>query len=234
MLCMSEIGNSLKNWRIGQKLSTRKLAKMVGTTRQSIENLEKGDVKRPDYIVELARVMGCTVEDLSRGRVRPQRPPMGGAHSLPSVNEPEGRYNAELIPQRLTIVPLIKLAPLDHTLPFLDSLRPEHVARSLTTAADVGRSGFAVMLQNDSMANPGSGPSFPAGTVVIARADLPPTPGRIVVVQVPGSAELIVKRLAIDGGRTLLEPLNPRYPMLDMPLGARIVGVAVKAEIDMP
>lgn len=235
---MSNIGSALRKWREDQGYSTRQLARMVGTTRQSIENLESGKVKRPDYVVALARVIGADVTALAAGRVVLTRapggiPPKGESAAYQQVTESATHYNAVALAPGLAIVPLVKHAPLQLAPEFLP-LPPDCIERHVTTAADVGGHGFAVRLHNDSMVNPGSGPSYPAGTVIIARADRQPRPGQIVVVHVAGSAELLVKRLAVDGEAFLLEPLNPRYPMLPMPANARIVGVAIKAEIDVP
>ena len=64
MLCMKTIGEKVKEFRESKGWNTTRMAKEVGTYRQSIENLEaKGD-RKPRYIIDLARVMGMTVDDL--------------------------------------------------------------------------------------------------------------------------------------------------------------------------
>jgi len=64
MFCMKTIGEKVKEFRESKGWNTTRMAKEVGTYRQSIENLEaKGD-RKPRYIIDLARVMGMTVDDL--------------------------------------------------------------------------------------------------------------------------------------------------------------------------
>lgn len=64
-----DLGDAVRAWRASRHLSTRKLALELGTTRQSIENLESGIVKRPDYLIRLAELMGLDLRQLDAGKV---------------------------------------------------------------------------------------------------------------------------------------------------------------------
>jgi len=64
MICMKTIGEKVKEFRESKGWNTTRMAKEVGTYRQSIENLEEKGDRKPRYIVDLARVMGVTVDDL--------------------------------------------------------------------------------------------------------------------------------------------------------------------------
>jgi len=60
MICMKTIGEKVKEFRESKGWNAARMAKEVGTYRQSIENLEaKGD-RKPRYIVDLARVTTAT------------------------------------------------------------------------------------------------------------------------------------------------------------------------------
>lgn len=65
---MKTVGEQTKEFRLSKGWNTTRMGKEVGTSRQSIENLEAVGNRKPQYIVELARVMGTTVDDLLNGR----------------------------------------------------------------------------------------------------------------------------------------------------------------------
>jgi SOS-response transcriptional repressor LexA len=89
----------------------------------------------------------------------------------------------------------------------------------------VGPRAFALTVRGESMTAPSGLPSFPAGTTIIVDPDVEAQPGRFVVVRLEGDDEATFKRLSVDGGRTFLEPLNPRYPVIEVDRPMTIVGV---------
>ena len=64
-----DFASNLMTYRKRQKISQGKLARMVGVSRQTISNWERGDM-HPDvlYFVKLAEALNITVNDLVRGR----------------------------------------------------------------------------------------------------------------------------------------------------------------------
>ena len=65
---MKTIGERALEFRLSKQWNTTRMANEVGTSRQSIENLEATGDRSPRYIATLARVMGLTVDDLMNGR----------------------------------------------------------------------------------------------------------------------------------------------------------------------
>jgi DNA-binding XRE family transcriptional regulator len=63
---MEQLGDKVRRFREhpSRKWTTARLAREVGTTRQSIENLESGAVAIPRYVASLAQVMATSVEEL--------------------------------------------------------------------------------------------------------------------------------------------------------------------------
>ncbi|MBS7782419.1 MULTISPECIES: XRE family transcriptional regulator [Providencia] len=62
------ISERVKNKRMILGLTQSELADTVGTTQQSIEQLESGKTKRPRFLPELAKALNCTVEWLITGQ----------------------------------------------------------------------------------------------------------------------------------------------------------------------
>lgn len=88
MLCVTDTlrrAALVRDWRLGRGMSTADLAaqitKMGGpkVRRQNIEQFESGDVERPRYLPELARVMGyASTDQLIRCEPPPQADQAGG------------------------------------------------------------------------------------------------------------------------------------------------------------
>lgn len=54
-------------------------------------------------------------------------------------------------------------------------------------------------------------------------------PGKLVVVQCPGSCEAIFRKLVQEGSQRYLVPLNPTYPKMLYSDECRVIGVVVQA-----
>lgn len=73
---MKTLGELVKEFRERRGLNTTEFAALVGTHRQSIENLEAGTVLMPRYISRLAAAMDADVQDLLEA-VKPEERPLG-------------------------------------------------------------------------------------------------------------------------------------------------------------
>ncbi len=62
------ISERVKNKRINLGLTQVELAEAVGTTQQSIEQLESGKTKRPRFLPELASALQYSVDWLITGK----------------------------------------------------------------------------------------------------------------------------------------------------------------------
>lgn len=98
----------------------------------------------------------------------------------------------------------------------------------VTTTAEVGRDAFALRVIGDSME-----PRIPDGSVVIIDPEREPKAGSILLVKLPDDDQALLRQLGYDGAKQFLRPLNNRYPIIPMPAGAKILGVAVKVELDL-
>lgn len=63
------ISKRVKNKRIQLGMTQAELADRAGTAQQSIEQLERGKTKRPRFMPELAKALGCTVDWLITGKM---------------------------------------------------------------------------------------------------------------------------------------------------------------------
>ena len=69
-----------------------------------------------------------------------------------------------------------------------------------------------------------SGLSFPNGVIIIADPDQVATHDSFMVVTTSHDKEATLKQLVSDGNKRYLKPLNPRYPIVNLPLTQRFMG----------
>ena len=93
---------------------------------------------------------------------------------------------------------------------------------------------FWLEVTGDSMtAPPGSSPSIPNGSLVLVDTGIEAALGKLVVAQIDESNEATFKKLIVDGGQKYLKPLNPAYPLIPINGNCRILGVAVKTQMNL-
>lgn len=87
---------------------------------------------------------------------------------------------------------------------------------------------FWLVVVGDAMIAP-SGVSIGQDMLVLVDPSVETVPGKLVIVQCPGNAEAIFRKLVEEGGQRFLVPLNPTYPKMLYSDECRIIGVVVQA-----
>ena len=102
---MAQVGEIVAAWRGKRGLSVREVADLIGVKRQSIEQLEAGEVQQPRYLHRLARVMGyASTDQLLQGF-----PPPDEGDQAHSVSLSIGYSDAIMT----TSVPVVGAAKMD-------------------------------------------------------------------------------------------------------------------------
>jgi SOS-response transcriptional repressor LexA len=208
---MQEIKDRVRDLRLQYRLTQDELARRVGVKQQSIQQLEDGVVKRPRYILELARALNVRPEWLRDGAL-PQR--------HPDQAEPS---NTELAPRVRGVVPVISWVAAGRLEEVVDLHEPGAAEEWQATTAAIREHTFALRVVGDSME-----PEFTEGTTIIVEPDLAPENGDYVIVR-NGACEATFKQLVRDGNEWYLKPLNPRYPIRPL-MDAEVVGVVIAQE----
>lgn len=93
-----------------------------------------------------------------------------------------------------------------------------------------GENAFALVVEGESMTSPYPGElSFPSGTIIIVDPNRSAGPGDYVVAKDVSTQQATFKRLAYDGGRWFLKPLNPAYPIMEIDDPAvRVIGRVIE------
>lgn len=186
------IGSNVKARREQLGYSQEKLAKLVGTKQQNIQQLEADVVSQPRYLSRLLRVLGCTYEQLEAGQF--------GVRELSDAPE-----------YRIKTVPLISWITAGSAELAIDLFAPGDADEWLPCPVPHSPSTFALRVEGDSMTAP-SGKSFPAGIDIFVDPEQRGGcgPGDFVVAKINGQDAVTFKQIATEEGRLYLRPLNPR------------------------
>lgn len=124
-------------------------------------------------------------------------------------------------------IPLISLVAAGTWCEAMDTFQVGDAQEWIETTANVTKGGYALRVEGDSME-----PKFPHGAILIVDPNEQARNGSFVIVRQNGS-DATFKQLVIDGGQSMLKPLNDRYPIMAMRQDAVICGVVKRVEMDV-
>jgi SOS-response transcriptional repressor LexA len=136
----------------------------------------------------------------------------------------------ESLPALVTMVPLLswqtaqawpKIAAQENNAPCLPVL-----------SAYASAQAFALLIENDVMESSQS-ISFPQGCFIIVDPLREVSPHQYVLVRSQRQGQLLFRQLVLDGGRSYLKPLNPRYPITAFPNDGEYLGVVTQLQMDV-
>jgi SOS-response transcriptional repressor LexA len=198
------MSNVIKSRRKALKMTQDELALLVGVSRVSISQWERGDTspKGPNFL-KLAKTLGVAPESLLLG----ENDDVGSSRGFNNV-EPA------VIPQG-SRVPILSYVQAGHWRGMCEQATSfdgnvEYVAASV----DIGPCGFGLWLRGNSMT-----PFFNEGDLVIVDPDEQPRPGDYVVAKNGGEEATFKKyrpRGIDENGQEVFElvPLNDDYPTM--------------------
>lgn len=200
------LSRNVKNIRGRLGLSQTAFGRKVGLSQQTISKLERGLSLHTRQLEKIAIIAGCGVADL--------------------LVDNSNTWPGPITQRRVPVLTYEQAADWDSH----DEVRemPSNIA--YTTYA-VSPGAYALVVQGDSMVSP-EGPSYPPGCTIIVDPGIEPTPGRRVVYRMPGERAATFKQLETDGSKQWLKPLNARYPVIELPSGAKYCGTVVQTLIN--
>ena len=205
------ISSRVKSKRIQLGLNQAELAQKVGTTQQSIEQLENGKTKRPRFLPELASALGVSVDWLLNGTSDSNVRFVGHV-------EPKGKY------------PLISMVRAGSWCEACEPYDIKDIDEWYDSDVNLLGDGFWLKVEGDSMTSP-VGQSIPEGHMVLVDTGREPVSGILVGAKLTGANEATFKKLVIDGGQKYLKGLNPSWPMTPINGNCKIIGVVVEARV---
>lgn len=135
--------------------------------------------------------------------------------------------NVHSLDERLGKVPLISWAQAGTWSAATLNFDPCCADTWLFCPVSISRHGYALQVRGDSMTNPGSGRSYPAGCIIFVDPEVDAHTGDRVIARVPRTDEVTFKILVEDAGRQFLRPINPQYPIIDITDETHICGKVI-------
>lgn len=114
-------------------------------------------------------------------------------------------------PEITRSVPLISSVQAGIWTGIVDNLQPGDAEEWVPVTKAVSKNAFALRVSGTSME-----PDYREGDIIVVDPDASAHSGSMVVVRLNGDNEATFKKLAIDGSRIYLEPLNPRYQPMEI------------------
>lgn len=192
-------------------MTQSELATKAGTTQQSIQQLEDGEVRRPRYLIELAAALKCDAEYLLHGK--------GSQNFSYAGPEKEGAS-----------YPLISWISAGSWVEAVEPYSIESVEQWFKSDEHIEGRGFWLKVDGDSMTAP-TGLSIPSGTLVLFDTGRDAKNGSLVIAKLDDSNEVTFKKLIIDGGKKYLKGLNPVWPPIEVNGNCTIIGVAIETKL---
>lgn len=194
------------------------------------ERLRQGIIKAAIKQTDLARALGVSVQTVNywlTGRNKPGRERISLISKILGCSpawlefgdeprvifEGTAKKESNVVSFTLSIkqVPLISWVTAGQWAEISDNFHPGDGEDLIPCSSKCGPRSFALRVKGDSME-----PDYPEGSVIVVDPEKEWRNGSDVVVRLNGEMEATFKKLALDGPRTYLKPINERYPVLDV------------------
>lgn len=197
---MTDFGQRIKAARKQAGLTQVQLAKAIGISQGTLSEMEN-DGMSSTYTVQIAAVCGVSAQWLATG---------DGSMKASSKNVTEARLRGK--------VPVISWVQAGAFEGVEDVFHPGEAEEFEDVyEASVSGNAFALRVEGDSMVSPHTGErSFPPGTILIVDPNKTASAGDYVIAKDVLTQKATFKKLAHDGGRWYLKPLNPAYPTIEI------------------
>lgn len=185
------IGERIKSTRESMSLSQEELGELTGFSNARISNWERGTrTPKYSYAETLAKALGVKVSWL-----------LCMESAIASESSTPNKHHFESIPvyRMEDKVPFESMTPVEF-FPIPDGLKLE-----------INHKSFAVKLVDDSMS-----PEYNENDYIVFQPNLVARNDQLVLAQLAGSKELVLRRHRNEGGQTLLSPINAQWPTINM------------------
>jgi SOS-response transcriptional repressor LexA len=189
---MKTVGKYIRAKREEKGFSARELAKRAGISDAHVLYIEN-EKRKPtfDVVMKVLSALNADVQEF-----------LQETGFLPTNVEPAAARKTRPVP----VISWVMAGKWDEV---RDNFQPGEADEWIETEAK-GKSVFALRVKGDSME-----PEFKEGEIVIINPHVEAKPGDYVIVKNDGD-EATFKQLKVYGDTTVLHPLNPKYPDIEL------------------
>ncbi|EPC8314557.1 LexA family protein [Escherichia coli] len=199
-------------------LSQESLAYELGVTQSAVNQLMAGiNAINASHAAQLAKILNVKVGDFSPSLAK------SIAEMALAIEEPLTRVPAYEYPL-LSCVQAGAFSMDDISYTAKDAIK------WISTTTKASDRSFWLEVKGHSMTAPQGGkPSFPEGMLILVDPEREISDGDFCVARMNGD-EFTFKRFIRDGGKAYLEPLNPRFDMIECNENCQFVGKVIKSQ----
>ncbi len=194
-------GEKVRMLRLKAELSQRELAKIAGTSHNTIARIESGAQPNPPVKIlkAIAEKFRVSLEDLVD-------PKVSVSEILASVERPRKRPKAKIeeVPLRnLVRIPVVAYVPCGMPTEIPEDMVMDYISLPLDWVRD--KDAFAVIARGNSMIGHG----IMEGDYVVVSRNIDPRSGSIALVELNG--EVTIKKIFFKDDQVVLQPANSQY-----------------------
>jgi SOS-response transcriptional repressor LexA len=206
-------GARVKQVRKAAGLTQKQLAQRAGISQPTVAYIERERNSKSTAAVQLARVLNVSAEWLVSG----------------DGSGPAGQANVRRGPAIRGLVPLISSVQAGEWAEIADNFQPGDADVWLPCPAKHGQHTFCLVVEGESMKNPGAKPSYDPGDILFVDPDAEVKPGDRVIVRLDNQDKATFKQYLEEDGVKRLKALNPDWTprYIDIAENAHIVGVVI-------
>ncbi|HDW2611623.1 TPA: helix-turn-helix domain-containing protein [Escherichia coli] len=210
------ISERIRNRRIDIGLTQQQVAKAIGISRVSVTKWENGSTK-PDgeNLHLLSKLFSKSPEWILYGKDTYDKVDDLRLNHLPYIDNNIAR---------LPVLTWEQAGSWDMSYPVTEIPGIKNWVDVMTKTAE---NSFLLHVEGDAMTNSNGLPTIPAGCTVLITPcsnDIRELAGKIVLIQLEGTPNVTLKKVAIDGPNIYLLSLNPLYKPIDLTCGYTIKG----------
>ena len=199
------------------KKSQAALARACGIAPPSVNDWLSGKTQsiEGENLLNAAAFLGVNPTWLASGKG-----PMRTGAEAPNTREG---------PKLIGLVPRISTVQAGEWSEIVDNFQPGDAAEWLPCPVKHGPLTYCLIVEGESMHNPGSKPSYDQGDVIFVDPDVTVQPGDRVVVRLEAQRAATFKQYQEEDGRKLLKALNPEWKprYIEINGDATICGVVI-------
>lgn len=213
---MKALGEVIRAMRKQRHMTLEQLANAIPDYDASnLSRFERGvNSITIDKLELLAQALGTSIETI---------------YSMRSASDVEAKYNVTPDVLNGKRIPVISWVQAGMWTALADNFQPGQADDWVTPEETMSREAYALRVRGDSMLSPAGLPTFPDGIIIMVEPSVEAKTGDFVVVRW-NDEDATFKQLTRESGRYYLTPLNPRYPVVELPSDAVFCGVVKEAQ----
>ena len=213
---MKALGEVIRAMRKQRHMTLEQLANAIPDYDASnLSRFERGvNSITIDKLELLAEALGTSIETI---------------YSMRSASDVEAKYNVTPGVLNGKRIPVISWVQAGMWTALADNFQPGQADDWVTPEETMSREAYALRVRGDSMLSPAGLPTFPDGIIIMVEPSVEAKTGDFVVVRW-NDEDATFKQLTRESGRYYLTPLNPRYPVVELPSDAVFCGVVKEAQ----